>query len=125
MLLQVNKIKNILSKLIVASNCYKKILRIKKTKITKNFLNLLQEKGFIYGYTNCVRTLDYFLVFLKYSEGNDLLLANITFLGKLILQKKINFFEKNSFYLIITKSGLYLGSVIKKKKINGYVIAKF
>jgi ribosomal protein S8 len=125
MFTQINKIKSLLSKLIVASICYKKMLRIKQTKTSTDFLNLLQKKGFIYGYTKTVVSSGYYMVFLKYSDGNNLLLTNVTLLHKSIIYKNMNFFEKNSLYLVITKKCYYLGVISKKKKISGYIIAKF
>ena len=125
MFTQINKIKSILSKLIVASICYKKMLRVKKTKTSTDFLNLLQKKGFIYGYTKSGVSSEYYMVFFKYSEGNNWLLTNVTLLHKSIVYKNIIFFEKNSLYLVITKKGYYLGAINKKKKISGYIIAKF
>ena len=122
---KINKIKNILSKLIVAYKCYKKMLRIKKTKVSTKFLNLLQKKGFIYGYTNSLVYLGDYIVFFKYSENNIGLLTKVTLLCKYISYTSITFLEKNSFYLVVTKKSYYLGILNKKKKIQGYIIAKF
>ena len=125
MFYQTTKIKTILSKLIIASKCSKKRVVIKKTKITTDFLNLLQKKGFIYGYAKSLVDVNYYLVFLKSSESNIQLLANVTLCNKYCLYKEFNFFEKNSLYLIITKKCYYLGTINKKNKISGCIIAKF
>ena len=125
MLIQINNIKSILSKIIIASKSYKKLLRIKKTKTSQKLLNVLQKKGFIYGYNTSTLYLDCFIVFLKYSEGNDALLRNVFLFNKAFLFKDVRFFDKNSMYLILTKVDLCLDSISNKRKKNGYLIAKF
>jgi ribosomal protein S8 len=125
MLIQINNIKSILSKILIASKNYKKLLRIKKTKTSQKLLNVLKKKGFIYGYNTSILYLDCFIVFLKYSEGNDALLKNVFLFSKAFLFKDVRFFDKNSMYLILTKADLSLGSISNKRKKNGYLIAKF
>ena len=125
MLIQINNIKSILSKIIIASKNYKKLLRIKKTRTSRKLLNVLQKKGFIYGYNSSMLYLDCYTVFLKYSEGNDALLRNVFLFNKAFLFKDVRFFDKNSMYLSLTKLDLCLSSISNKRKKNGYLIAKF
>jgi ribosomal protein S8 len=116
----INKVINILSKLIVANQSFKKVLKIKKTKLCLVVLELLQKQGFIYGYSNYNN--DYYLIFLKYSSNYSL--NNALFIKKKITVTNINTFEKNSLYFIFNKRGFYINK-INNKKINSYTIMRF
>jgi len=124
MLNNINKVKNILSKLIIATQCFKKVLKIKKTKIALIILELLQKEGFIYGYNVCSYNNNFYFVYLKYSGNINCSLSKGLFLNKKIIFTNINNFEKNSLYLIFNKRGFSINK-INKKNIGCYVIIRF
>jgi ribosomal protein S8 len=125
MLNKANKIKKILSKLIVANKCYKKVLLIKKTLVSTITLGLLQKKGFIYGYTEYLKNNFFYIVFLKYSENNNSGLKNFRLLNISYNLKNLYFFEKNTLYFLLNNEGCFLtGISIKNKQTSGVIIAK-
>ena len=124
MLNNINKAKSILSKLIVATKCFKKVLPIQKTKTSLIILELLQEAGLVYGYTICSYNSNTYIIFLKYSENTNSSLKNVLFLNKRLCFKNRNTFAKNSLYLILNKKGFFI-STVDNKSVSGYVIARF
>lgn len=121
MLSNINKVKNILSKLIIANKCFKKVLTVKKIKICSIILELLQKEGYIYGYSSFG---NFYSVFLKYSDKINCGLNKVVFINKKITFKNLNTFERNSLYLIFDKKGFSIDK-ISRKKVGYHIIIRF
>ena len=120
----ISKVKNSLSKIIIALKLNKKILHLDTTNYNRVLLNVFWFEGLIYGYLN---DLFKFQIFLKYSEKGVGLFENLIFFRKhasYFNLKNLLAIEKNLYVFLINEKGLLFTPCILKNKLGGFIIAK-
>jgi len=121
----INKFKLILSKIRIAQQNKKKILKLNVFNSDLLILNVLWKKGLIYGYN---KTKDGYVVFLKYSLRGLGLLNSLVFLNTKLTKKELKtllILDSNFSYLVLTYKGVYIYSLANNIKYGGKLIAKF
>lgn len=123
-----NKIKNLISKIVISQNKNKKIILIKYKNYYKTILNTLWREGFIRGFNNLKKNKKkYSKIYLKYSEKKNHCFKKLFFFDCLVKQKKLKKLvgiEKNYSYFLINSSGFFLHKSCIKLGIGGFIFIK-
>lgn len=120
----IDSLKNLLSKIVIATKKNKSMVYIKVYKKNLLLLDFLWEGGFIFGYTNKFN--NEYVIYIKKVGINDLF-KNILFSKSFLCLPKNKFLlkiEKNTIYFIKTPRGIFFQKHCLQKCIGGFIIAK-
>lgn len=124
-MLIINNFKLILSKIRVAQQNKKKILKLNTFDNDLIILDILWKKGFIYGYN---KTKNGYIIFLKYSLQGFGVLESLIFLNSKLTKKELKtllILDSNFSYLVLTYKGIAIYSLVSTIEHGGKIIAKF
>lgn len=124
-MLMINKFKSILSKIRIAQQNKKKILKLNVFNSDLLILNVLWKKGLIYGYN---RKKDGYVIFLKYNLRGVGILNSLVFLDTKLTKKELKtllILDSNFSYLVVSYEGIFIYSLATNVKYGGKLIGKF